>query len=497
MNYIFSVKEMRECDRKAIIDHSIPGMILMENAARFCSETILKYSYKDIIVICGPGNNGGDGYALARQLYSKGKNIRVLFFEIPKSKTDGYKNYRICKKLGISIKKIDNNLLMEELRKTIIVDGIFGTGLSRSIKGMYKKVIKWMNLNKKDGNLIFSIDIPSGLSGETGEILGDCIDSDVVCSFGGTKKGFYQNYGVNFLDKIIVDPISIPPEIRTTNTMLFEKPIIKKRKRNLNKYDFGKIGILGGSATYPGAPDIASYAALKSGSGMVYRITPDIIQNRPLSPEIIPIYFHSTRGYFSEKLSKANYEFIKKLDVLIIGPGLGAFDWKDTLIADILSNYKGKLVIDADGIAPFFSYLKNNKLKQECLITPHLGEFKKIATKLDSDIIRSLRVFTKKYYIPTLLKSGLAYFSFGDDKVFISDRGNPFMAKAGTGDGLSGIIGSFWGQGSYSLFDAVNISTYLMGKTAENLSEAGHKLDMSAITIIDNIYRTVNDIYEK
>jgi len=267
----------KKIDSFAINELKIPSIVLMENAAISFVKHIDE-NEDNFLIICGKGNNGGDGYAIARQLFSKGKNVKIFCISDEKMSNDCFVNYEICKNSGI---EIFYNL--EELEKLfvecdVVIEGIFGTGLNSEIRGVYKDVILKINENCKKKK-VYSIDIPSGINGDTGDIMGISVNADVTISFVTYKKGFLNPVAKKYLGEVIVENIGLNEGniIQLVNEYYLTVEMIKsfhvERDENSHKGDFGKVLIYAGSSGFYGAGNLVTKSCVRSGTGLTTLIT--------------------------------------------------------------------------------------------------------------------------------------------------------------------------------------------------------------------------------
>ncbi|WP_434797510.1 NAD(P)H-hydrate dehydratase [Terrisporobacter vanillatitrophus] len=471
----------KKLDEACVNEYRMPLILMMENAVLSAIKHLDMNVYNKYVVVSGVGNNGGDGLGIARQLKARKKEVNVFIVGnmekiTPCSKT----NLEILKAMNIPYIIIDtkdeNINLLKKLESNIknshvLVDCIFGTGLEREIKGIFKDVINIINENK---NLVYSIDVPSGINATTGEILGVCIKADKTISFEFYKRGFLKYETKEYIGDIVVEHIGIPEDIlkkyddnEYITSMNFVKNNIKDKNKFDFKSDFGKVTIFAGSKGFSGAAFIASEAAIKSGSGLVTLVCDEDIQD-----------------IISSKLSEgmtANYKEEDRINKLIktskaIGFGCGMGDNETTLerLQYVLNNSDCPVVIDADGI----NVLKNNisilkKYKNRIIITPHLGEMSRLIGKSISYIkdnrLDVAKEFAKENNIIVLLKGYETIIT--DGKVtYINPTGNSAMANGGMGDCLLGMITSFVGQG-IGLFESVICAAYIHGYIGDILSK--------------------------
>ncbi|MBD5561196.1 NAD(P)H-hydrate dehydratase [Clostridium botulinum] len=486
---ITSSENFRKMDNYCIENIGIPSIVLMENAALKIVSNIDLQLNNRFVIVCGKGNNGGDGLAVARHLHCLNKEVEVFIIEKSKDGTKDFKiNYNILKNMNLNIKTIrdyeDLDYLRESIMKSdMVLDAIFGIGLSRKIEGIYKDTISVINENSKS---TLAIDVPSGLNANTGEIEGVCIEANTTVSFEMYKEGFLTYYGDKYLGNIIIESIGIPREVLdlfSNDLYIIDKYMFKNNLKGRNKYahkgDFGKALIIAGSKGFSGAAYLCTEAAVKSGTGLVTLATSNDIQNILSSKleEAMTISYED---------SKDVKNIMVKSSCIAIGPGMGKNNNTEELLRKIIRDYNRTMVIDADGI----NVLENNldiikKARGEIVLTPHLGEFSRI-TGYDIDYIKENRLklakeFAKENKIILLLKGYNTIITNGEE-VFVNSTGNSAMASGGMGDCLTGIITSFIAQG-YDPLEATCLAAYLHGYCGEKLSSkmfcvnATHVLD--------------------
>ena len=490
----------KRLDDACVNDYNIPLILMMENAVLSAVKHLDTDLYDNYVIISGVGNNGGDGLGIARQLKARGKNIKVFIIGnmekiTPCSKT----NLDILKSMGISYENISNkdneNNILEKLKNSvknshIVVDCIFGTGLEREIKGIFKAVIDIINENK---NLTYSIDVPSGINATTGEVLGTCINSDKTICFEFYKRGFLRYETQKHIGNVIVEHIGIPEEIlkkyddnEYITTINFVRENIMKKGKFSFKSDFGKITIFAGSIGFTGAAFISSESAIKSGSGLVTLVCDEDIQTI-LSNKLVE---GMTANYNEEERIK---KLLETSDAVGFGCGMG--DNKSTLdrLKYVLNNCNCPIVIDADGL----NVLKNNTSilkvnKNKIIITPHLGEMSRLTGESISYIkehrVDVAKSFAKENEIIVLLKGYETVITDGNT-TYINPTGNSSMANGGMGDCLLGMITSFIGQG-IEVFNAVVCATYIHGYIGNVLSNKQYTVNASHI--IKEIPSTMN-----
>lgn len=489
---------MREIDNYCINELRIPGILLMENAALKIIKNLELDKNHSFSVVCTKGNNGGDGFAVARHLHILNKKVEVFLVGNKEGMSQDCKiNYDILKKIGVNVNKVTNLEDINDLRDSIersqvTVDSLFGTGLSRKVEGIFDSVISIINENSK---YIVSIDIPSGLDGNRGKILGNCIKADKTISFQLYKKGFLNYETDKLTGEVVIEEIGIPEAAINkfhNNEFIMDENMIRSNINVRDKYsykgDYGRVLVVAGSNGYTGAAYICTQGAVRSGSGLVTLCCDSDIREtlRSKLVEAMTISFDE-----QDKLS----ELIEKSDAIAIGPGMGDNETTFNLLSTIINNANCPIVIDADGINVLkdkLDILKNKK--SEIIITPHLGEMSKI-TGLPIDYIKENRIeiskkFAKENNIIVLLKGYNTIITDGE-KTIINPTGNSSMASGGMGDCLTGMIASFIGQG-YKSISAACIAAFIHGYSGEKLSR--NMFCVNASHILEDIPFSIKEI---
>jgi len=489
---------MREIDSFSINSLGIPGIVLMENAALKVIKNIDDNSNKKFCIVCSKGNNGGDGFAIARHLFVMGMDAEVFLIGSEEGMSSDCKvNYEAARNIGIKIYNIKcnqdiNNLKNSVLKSDMVLDAIFGTGLTRSIEGIYAAAINTINENKK---FTLSIDVPSGMDSDTGNILSNCIEADLTVTFQLYKKGFL-NYGARkYTGEVILEEIGIPAaavekfhenEFFVDKTMI--KCIMKKRDKYSHKGKFGRVLIISGSKEYTGAAFISTESAVRSGAGLVTLCCHEDIQDILCSK----LTEAMTSSY--NDVNRLN-ELIHISDAIAIGPGMGNNSKTFEILKNVLSRAKCPVIIDADGINVLQKHLDLLRdRKCEVILTPHFGEMSRI-TGYDIDYIALNRIevakdFAKKYGVTILLKGYNTIITDGC-KLYVNSTGNSAMASGGMGDSLTGIIASYVGQG-YEITTAAYVSAFIHGFIGEKLSEK--MFCVNASHIIENLPYVIKEL---
>ncbi|MBU3159201.1 NAD(P)H-hydrate dehydratase [Clostridium frigoris] len=473
---IATAQMMGKIDRYCIDILGIPGIVLMENAALKVMKNIPEDTMK-FVIVCSSGNNGGDGLAVARHLLNREKYVEVFFLGSEENMSgDAVVNLNIIRNMGVKIIKINNNEDLKILKESIVkcentIDAIFGTGLSREVKGIYSLAITIMNDNSK---FILSIDVPSGFECNSGKVMGNCIRSNKTVTFELYKKGFLSYDAEAITGEIVIENIGIPKgvvdkfqEYEYVMDIDFIKRLIKKRNKCSHKGDYGRTLILAGSLGFTGAAYISTQAAVRSGAGLVTLGCDSSIQNI-LSGKLVEAMTASTND---EKILDS---LIIKSDCIAIGPGLGNNMGTLNLLEKVLLNSKCPIVIDSDGLNVLQGNLEILETKKyQIVLTPHMGEMARISgfsiDEINENKIEIAKEFAKKHNVVLLLKGFNTIITDGKT-VQINPTGSSAMASGGMGDCLTGIIASFISQG-YDIMTAACAGAYVHGYAGDKLSK--------------------------
>ena len=473
---VVTSQQIREIDRKAIEENNLSGLILMENAGLRIFQS-LKNIYPDlrlkkIIIFAGSGNNGGDGFVVARHLYNYGVKVKVfLLLHSGKIKDEAGENLNTINKMGVELIETETTKL-EEIQRAIqnsdlIIDAILGTGLQGKVIGLKAKIIDLINIANKE---VVAIDVPSGLDADTGKIEGPCIKATHTITLALPKIGLLIFPGASYAGKVTVEDIGIPSYLSKNNkikTNIVTKEMVKSllpfRATYSHKGSFGKVLILAGSIGMTGAAYLASEAAMRSGAGIVVLGIP-----RSLNPimevkltEVMTVPLAETeKQSLGEEAEETISKLMKDFSVLGIGPGISRQAETQRLVRKIIKKSNIPLVIDADAIYALskdISVLK--KVKVPLVITPHLGEIARLINK-DIDYILNnqldiTREIAQKYKIVVVLKGARTIIANKEGEAYINVGDNSGMATGGSGDVLTGIICSLIAQGADNFSAAI------------------------------------------
>ncbi|MFP4622334.1 MAG: NAD(P)H-hydrate dehydratase, partial [Bacteroidales bacterium] len=473
---ICSTNEIRNMDRRAMEEYGMTQEILMENAGQAAYFTILKefgIERKHFVVFCGSGNNGGDGLVVARKLHSNGAKITVIILgDRSKFKRAAKQNMDIAENLQIRMIDWKN---ASEARKTVqhadaIIDAIFGTGIDREVEGKYRDAINLINSAEKT---VFSIDIPSGVNGDTGQVMGTAVNADYTTTFGLPKAGNLLYPGFERGGKLYVTHISFPPTLYNSDDIKIsvnDPQPLPPRGRDTHKGDYGKVLFIAGSSNYLGAPYFSALSFLKAGGGLSFLATPETISEF-IGNKGSEIIFVSQKGTESGSISKGNkeqlLEFAETIDMVVIGPGLSLNEETQQLVRELVSEIKKPVLIDGDGITAVAQDTECIKKRQApTLLTPHPGEMARLTKQSTGDILKNkidvVQNTAQELNACIVLKGAHSLIGYPDKKVFVNLSGNPGMATAGSGDVLTGTIAAMAGFG-FSLDNAARMGVFMHG----------------------------------
>lgn len=483
---VVTAAEMQTIDRRTMAEFEIPGLLLMENAGaevvRAMESRYGDLSGKRIFVLSGKGNNGGDGFCVARHLAARKSNvISFLFSDVSNLTGDAKTNQGIVQNLNIPFVEVTSEEKLRYFRKQldraeIVVDALFGTGLKSELRGLFPKIIQAIN---NSGKNVVSIDIPSGLDASSGNILGECVSADMTVTFGLPKIGHVISPHRDRVGKLVVANIGFPNSLLESEdlkvSLLDDFSVgnsFSRRPLDSHKGTYGHVLVVAGSLGKTGAAILCARAVLRAGAGLVTLAVPrslsSIIEERLVEPMTIPLP-ETEEGTISEKALPIIQQAARGKQVIALGPGLSTHPSCKILVQELLKSVEVPMVVDADGI----NAIKLSDLqytKAPILITPHPGEMSRFLELTIQDIqenrIEAVQKTAQAYRTHILLKGDRTLISDPDGNIYINSTGNPGMATAGSGDVLTGLIAGFAAQG-LSLTKAACAGTYIHGKAGD------------------------------
>lgn len=482
MIFILTPEEMSLADKTASADYNISSALLMENAARSSAIYIKEILQEEgfigtkITFFCGSGNNGGDGFALARHLFDY-YDVEVFWIgDEAKMSPETRANFLAVNKIGVPIRKLNSTQEIEqlEIKANCIVDALIGTGGNENIRGFALDILKKL---KTASAIKIAIDCPTGLNSTTGVANEYCFDADYTITMFAAKLGMMLNDGIEKCGKILLASLGAPMKILESVAKTFAledtdvKDLLPKRKRVSSKFDYGRVLIISGSKQYPGAAALAANASVRSGAGLVHLATTYF--HSALFPEVIQIKLPETDdGTISREAFECLKSEVEKSDSVAIGPGIGSNPETLELIRNIVE-YIGDskpLVIDADALRIVEPTMK---LSKNVVLTPHTGEFSRFSNVDRKDIERDSYFIAKEWaerlgcvlhlkYVPSITTDG--------NFAYLNLAGNPGMASGGSGDVLTGIIASFLARGMTPLV-ATALASFVHSRAGDSYAE--------------------------
>ncbi|MFN3234905.1 MAG: NAD(P)H-hydrate dehydratase [Gammaproteobacteria bacterium] len=487
---IYTVEQVRELERVAKEELSISERTLMQCAGAAALGCLSEHfgSPKRIAIVCGTGNNGGDGYVLGRLAYARGIDVRV--WQVGNAdhlKDEALEAAQACYDAGVPV---DDFAGFDDANTDVIVDAIFGTGLDRPVEGEALHAIERMNASAAS---ILSLDVPSGLNADTGRVLGDAVCADATVTFLGLKPGLFTYDGIDYAGKVYFDSLQvpamifdhIPAQIRRVNYQEV-KTWFMPRDKNTHKGNYGHVLIVGGNKGYSGAVQLAALAALRSGAGLVS------VATHPAHAATLNVSHPEMMCHGIESANDLT-ALIEKADVIVLGPGLGQDDWAKQCFNEAVQANKPK-VIDADAL----NLLAQQPMsfdKTSVVLTPHPGEASRLLNQSGEDVQRdrfqAIRVLQDKYHATCILKGAGTLIADHDAQLHLCTDGNPGMASGGMGDLLSGIIAGLVAQ-QFDFDMAVNAAVAVHAHAGDNVAKETGERGVIATDLLPEIHRLVN-----
>ncbi len=494
---LVTAKQMQEMDRQAIESFGIPGLVLMENAGRgsfdFLLEKFRDVKRKKVAVFAGRGNNGGDGFVIARYLMEQGIAVTCFLLSL-KEKVQGDAKInmdlaiKLCDRSKTSqIIEIPDAGKFKQYKTRIIhhdlfIDAILGTGLNSNVRGLFKDIIELINSSRQP---VFSVDIPSGLNSDTGQPLGVSVKADATATFAFAKKGNILYPGNVYTGELKIIDIGIPDFIaqeKKIKLSLIEKKQIagffKRREFSSHKGSYGHLLVVAGSTGKTGAAALCSHAAMRSGTGLVSLGIAKSL-NKIIEPMVIEPMTHpltdKEQGYLSENCLDEIQTLLQDKQAFALGPGIGTAKETVKLVHKLVEKSEVPLILDADALNCIAQDIKVLKVKKSpAILTPHPGEMARLSNISTADVqknrIETASGFARQYNCILVLKGAQTIISFPDGQNQICPTGNPGMASGGMGDVLTGMIAGFCAQG-FSPENATLAGVFIHGMCADILAE--------------------------
>lgn len=516
---VLSAAAMRDADRRTIEWFGIPGFTLMESAGRAAASLLEEHmgplSDKRILCLCGKGNNGGDGFVLARTLATRAARIHVCIVA-PPSSADAQLNFEVLQKMAASDGQIQLSIeYFQDLDRLdalpspdIIVDALLGTGVQDALRAPYSDLVEWVN---RQHAFVLAMDIPTGLNADTGAVPGSVLRADLTVAMGAYKTGLCIGQGPRLAGKTHVAEIGIPSFILESKTRQHGCASIPSleairswlpvRPPDAHKYSVGMALVVAGSPGLTGAATLASSSAEQSGAGAIVCAAPEEIQ--PIlsgkMTEVMTLGLpHTAEGIDTEQALERLAPTLSKASSVLIGCGMGQLEHTQAFIRTLATSTNLPVVLDADGLNAFQRHteLIAEHSGGKWILTPHLGEFKRLAgadVNLDNKI-EIAREFAQTWNSVLILKGAPSLVATPEGDAFINPTGNNALATAGTGDVLAGFCAGLLAQGLSSV-QAALCALHIGGAAAEYFSVKSHPSTMRASDLIAHLPVVLSDLY--
>ncbi len=512
---IVTAAQMQTLDRRTIEEAAVPGTTLMERAGAGVVASLERQTGslrgKTVTILCGKGNNGGDGFVVARLLHKQQAKVQV-FVLAPATdlSRDAARMYRqLIRTTGKGVVKPFSSMSQIQTRlgnSDVIVDALLGTGLAAPVTGRYAEAIDSINQAQR---LTVAVDLPSGIHADTGALLGHAVKADLTVTFGLPKLGLFQHHGIDHAGQVEIVDIGIPPSyVAAVGSRLhlltasFVRTALPPRWRSSHKGTFGHAGIIAGSVGKTGAAAMAAQAALRMGAGLVTVAIPasvnDVLEAKLLEVMTMPMPETEARTLSRAALGQLQ-DFVNARTAVAIGPGLSTHPETVALVQSLVRQLDRPTVLDADALNALAGH---DMLLTECtvppILTPHPGEMARLITESSARAINEDRIGTATHFAEThrcyvVLKGARTVIARPDGMAAICPTGNPGMATAGTGDVLTGMIVGLLAQGAAS-WEAACAATYVHGLAGDLAAETMGQASVIARDVRDHIPYALTNI---
>lgn len=487
---IYQTDQIRELERLAEERFGIAGDVMMQRAGKAALETLFRRfpQAKKISIFCGGGNNGGDGYVLARVAHERGLKVMVWQLgDVEKLKGEARRAYSACQNAGVPIHPFHRDIDLPH--SDLFVDAICGIGMHDTVREDVRQAIETI---EKFPVPVLAIDIPTGINADTGQVLGKALRATTTITFIGLKLGLLTGNGPSYCGEIILNDLQLPAELFSNVTPAAEKlspsvivAHLSPRPRDWHKGNAGHLLIVGGHGGYSGAVLMAAEAALRVGVGLVSIAT---------SPEHAYVLNVARPEIMVHAVSDGELNgLLMKADAVVLGPGLGRSIWSKSLWQTVLTSAL-PLLIDADGINLLAEHPQS---RDNWILTPHPGEAARLLQKTTIDIqkdrLSAIKMIQEHFGGTCVLKGAGSLISASHHVPILCDKGNPGMATAGMGDILSGVIGGLLVQG-VPMFDAAAIGVYLHAMAGDLAAKEGERGTI-ATDLLPYLRKLVNPVH--
>lgn len=500
MKYTVTGQQMKQIDQDTIERIKIPSVVLMERAALASADEVINMeSVRTVLVVCGTGNNGADGIAVGRILSGRGYEVTVVLAGNLEHATKEHQlQQEIAKNLDVCLVKAEDFLRSHAAHYDVIVDALFGIGLARPIEGTYRELMQL--LQEYQESRIVAVDIPSGIHADTGEVMGIALKADVTVTFGYLKSGLMLHPGKAYAGHVVTADIGFS-DVSLQRTG-YDAAIVEasdldripKRRADGNKGSFGKVLIIAGSEGMCGAAFLSGLAAYRTGAGLVKIFT--IPANRPILQNLLPEAIVDT--YEPEEVlpGGAFQEYLERqcdwADVIVMGPGIGRDAYVESLAEMVLAYAYVPVVLDADGLNAIADHpYLSRYFTENIILTPHMGEMARLTgmsiAELKEDPLQAVRDYSSRTGSVCVMKDAVTVIADKDGASYINQSGCSALAKAGSGDVLTGVIAGLLARGM-ECTEAAVFGVYLHGRSGEKAAELLGENSLLARDIADHIF---------
>lgn len=486
---LYTAAQVRELDRRAIENGGVCGYTLMERAGA-AAFAVLRGRFpraRRVVVVCGPGNNGGDGYVLARLAHEAGLAVTVLALgEAAAGKGDAARARQACVEAGVAVTGFE---VAAVAGADVLVDALLGTGLEREVDGEFRTAIEAINAARRP---VLALDIPSGLHADTGLVMGAGVHASATVSFIGLKAGLFTGRGPELTGEVLFDSLGVPTTIyrhvvprarRITETALRGR--LARRVRDMHKRQAGHVLVIGGAPGMPGAALLCGLAAYRTGAGLV------TLAVHPLHAPCI-VSAHPELIAHGVATAAEIGPLTERATLIALGPGLGRSEWGRGMLRAGLASGK-PLVVDADGLNLLAD---EGRHASDWILTPHPGEAARLlgltVARIQDDRFAAVRAIAERYGGVCVLKgAGTLIAEDGGELIDLCDRGNPGMASGGVGDVLTGVIAALRAQG-LPAGDAARLGVWLHATAGDDAAAAGGEIGLLASDLLPYLRRRLN-----
>jgi ADP-dependent NAD(P)H-hydrate dehydratase / NAD(P)H-hydrate epimerase len=511
---VVTAEEMRELDRLTIQKHGTPSLVLMERAGLGITQAIVErfgtVAKRGVLVVAGKGNNGGDGFVVARLLKKKRIPCEVaLLARPPELSPDAAHNLKLFLQLKGKVTQIaaDQLSLLQQCmnRKGLLVDSILGTGMKNEVRDFFAEAITLMNAA---GLPIVAVDIPSGLDTDKGTPLGVSIQAELTVALGFAKLGQVIYPGLDYVGDLAVADIGIDAralaEVAPQTEVIDAEEIgwlVPRRQRDTHKGTYGHLLVMAGSRGKTGAAILACRAAMRTGAGLVTLAAPRSL-NDIFASSLVEVMTEPLRDSVDEErepLSDDDWRrMLERKSAFLFGPGIGVTDTTRNTLRWLLRNLNMPWVIDADGLSNLALDLDRLRdAKTPPVLTPHPGEMARLLgtdnASVNQNRVKVAREFATKHRCHLVLKGARTVIATAEGKVFINPTGNPGMASGGMGDVLAGILAALLAQG-FAPQDAMKLGVYLHGFVGDQVARAKGEIGLIASDLVEQLPAGLRDL---